>query len=341
MIDKNNMLVTFIIIAYNAEKVLCNSLNCLKKQDYEHKDIEVILVDSNSDDNTREIMLDFKNKEKSFRTIKVLDNTKKILPAGWNVALKNSTGEAIVRVDAHSSFPDNFISSNVKELNSGENIVGGHRISIAQENNRWQNTLLIAEESVFGSGIATYRRKEDRRYVNTLAHAMYRKKVFDDVGRYNENLARTEDNEMHYRMRKAGYKFLLSPNIISYHNARNSLRGMIKQKYENGKWIGITLKYCPKCFSVYHFVPLIFTLGMIFSIFIACMGYPIFICLLIGIYLLFNIINLILTVIEYRFDIIYLLLPVILFLLHISYGVGTIVGMIKGLFIKKEKLKNE
>ena len=56
---------------------------------------------------------------------------------------------------------------------------------------------------------------------------MYRKKVFDDVGPYNENLARTEDNEMHYRMKQKGYKFLLSPNIKSYRYARSDLKGMI------------------------------------------------------------------------------------------------------------------
>ena len=76
---------------------------------------------------------------------------------------------------------------------------------------------------------------------------MYRKKVFDEVGPYNEKLARTEDNEMHYRMKQKGYKFLLSPNIKSYRYARSDLKGMIKQKYGNGKWIGKTVYYCPKC----------------------------------------------------------------------------------------------
>ena len=49
----------------------------------------------------------------------------------------------------------------------------------------------------------------------------------------NEHLSRTEDNEMHYRMKQKGYKFLLSPNIKTYRYARNDLKGMIKQKYGN------------------------------------------------------------------------------------------------------------
>ena len=256
------MLVSFIIIAYNAEKFLDKSLESLKKQDYPHKDIEVILVDSVSTDGTRKVFEKFKTEnEKDFYQIKILTNKGKTLPKGWNVALKEVTGEAVLRVDAHTFFDKDFIWNNVKEIESGENIVGGKCISVTQNNNWKEKLLLIAEESIFGCGIADFRRKESKEYVSTLAFAMYRKKVFDDVGPYNENLARTEDNEMHYRMKQKGYKFLLSPNIKSYRYARSDLKGMIKQKYGNGKWIGITLHYCPKCFSIYHLVPFLFEIG--------------------------------------------------------------------------------
>lgn len=332
------MLVSFIIIAYNAEKFLDKSLSSLKKQDYPHKDIEVILVDSMSKDNTKQVMKEFLEKNKSdFKEIKILENKGKTLPRGWNVALKEVTGEAIIRVDAHTFFDEDFISNNVMEIQNGEDIVGGKCISVTQNNNWKEKLLLIAEESIFGCGIADFRRKEEKEYVSTLAFAMYRKKVFDDVGLYNENLARTEDNEMHYRMKQKGYKFLLSPNIKSYRFARSDLKGMIKQKYGNGKWIGITLKYCPKCFSLYHFIPFLFVVGILFSTIMSCLGLPVFFYLLASAYVLFNILNLVLITIKNKFSITYLLLPFIFFILHFSYGFGTIVGMVKALFIKKEK----
>lgn len=330
------MIVSFIIVAYNAEKVIGNSLECLKKQNYPHNNIEVILVDSNSSDSTKKIMNNFKNNNKDFKRVIVLDNPKKILPCGWNVALNKAKGDAILRVDAHSTFPDNFISENVKEMESGENIVGGHRISVSTDNTTWQKTLLIAEQSLFGSGIAKYRRTEQREYVNTLAHAMYRKKVFDKVGFYNEKLARTEDNEMHYRMREAGYKFLLSPNIISYHHARNTLKGMTKQKYGNGKWIGITMYYCPKCFSLYHFVPLFFVIALFICIVLAIFKLPIFLIALGILYSLFNLLNLAIIIINNGFNFSYLLLPFIFLLLHFVYGYGTIVGLLVGPFYKRK-----
>lgn len=331
------MLVSFIIIAYNAEKFLEKSLGSLKKQDYSHKNIEVILVDGMSKDKTKQIMEEFaKENENEFKQIKVLENHGKTLPRGWNVALKEATGEVVLRVDAHTFFDENFVSNNVKEIQEGEDIVGGKCISVTQENTWKERLLLIAEESIFGCGIADFRRKEEKEYVSTLAFAMYRKKVFDDVGPYNENLARTEDNEMHYRMKQKGYKFLLSPNIKSYRYARSDLKGMIKQKYGNGKWIGITLKYCPKCFSIYHFIPFLFVLGILFSVIMACVGIPIFAYLLAGAYALFNIANIILITIKNKFSTAYLLLPFIFLMLHFSYGLGTIVGIIKAFFMKKK-----
>lgn len=71
-------------------------------------------------------------------------------------------------------------------------------------------------------------------YVTTLAFAAYSKDVFERVGKYNEFLTRTEDNEMDYRMRKKGYKFCFDPKIQSLRFSRNSLSKMVKQKYLNG-----------------------------------------------------------------------------------------------------------
>ena len=322
------MKVSFIVVAYNAGSKLENLLEDLKKQDYNHNDIEIILVDSNSSDNTKDIMMKFKEINKTFSKVLVLDNPKKILPCGWNIALEASTGDLILRVDAHSSLPNDFISKNVNRIDMGEKIVGGHRISIIDENNAWQKTLLIAEKSIFGSGIATYRRKEREEYVSTLAHAAYSREVFKKVGGYDERLARTEDNEIHYRMKKAGYKFLLDPTIKSYHHARNSLSKMMKQKYLNGYWIGLTMGISPKCFSIYHFVPLVFVLALIFSIIFAFVFSGIPLILLLGAYFTFNILNTIFSIISEKKHLDYLLLPFIFFLLHLSYGWGTLYGLI-------------
>ena len=336
---KKCIIVSFIVIAYNAGDKLTSLLEDLKKQSYNHNNIELILVDSSSTDNTKYIMNNFKNSDNDFMGVKVLDNPKKVLPSGWNVALKEAKGDIILRVDAHSSLPEDFIEKNVKYINEGEKIVGGHRISIIDDDNNWQRVLLTAEKSLFGSGIAAYRRSESKKYVKTLAHAAYAKEVFDNVGMYNENLFRTEDNEMHYRMSEKGYKFYFNPEIVSYHHARNEFKKMCKQKYLNGYWIGLTMGVCPKCFSIYHFVPFVFVLALIVLSLLALIGgitTPLL--LLCGAYLIVNLGISLIEIIKNKFLIEMVTLPIILLSLHICYGVGTLVGFIKlPIFMKNYK----
>lgn len=325
------MLVSFIIIAKDSAMYLEKCLECLKLQDYNHKDIEVILVDSMSKDNTIKLFESFKENS-DFKEVKILQNKKITLPCGWNVALSKAIGETVLRVDAHTIFEPSFISKNVKEIENGEDIVGGKCISIIKDNNKISKLMLEAENSMFGSGIAGFRRLETKKYVSTLAFAMYKREIFKKAGEYNENLARTEDNEMHYRMKQLGYKFCYIPEIKITRYARSKFSELVKQKYENGKWIGITLKYCKKCFSIYHFVPLLFVLSIIGCIVFSSFSIHIFSYMLLVMYGLFNIASIISVSIKNSFKIEYLLLPFIYFSLHISYGIGTIIGIIKGIF---------
>ena len=233
--------VSFIVVALNAASSIQKLFECLKHQTYPHEWIEVILVDGLSSDATKTEMLHFQAEENDFWQIKVLDNPKKTLPCGWNVALSAAQGDALLRVDAHVSIPDNFIELNVRDLLRGEDICGGKVTSVPGNETEWAFVLNEAENSMFGGGIAAFRRADSTGYVNTAAFAIYRKIVFDTVGTYNELLTRTEDNEMHYRMRKAGYRFYYDPEIVSYRKTRADLKSLAKQKYLNGYWIGRTL----------------------------------------------------------------------------------------------------
>ncbi len=265
------MFISVCIIAYNEEKTLAGILADIEEQDYPHEQMELLLVDSASTDGTRRIMQDFAEKNKAaenalhFRSVRVLDNPKRTLPCGWNVALSAYEGEAILKVDAHASIPPDFVRKNAALLDDGEDIAGGQRPNIVDEPTPWRNTLLLAESSMFGSSIAPYRNNPGKTYVSSLFHAAYRRRVFEAVGGFDERLARTEDNEIHYRMRKAGFKLAFDPSIISYQHTRSSLRKMLRQKYANGYWIGLTTGVCAQCFSLYHFVPFAFVLAIILS----------------------------------------------------------------------------
>lgn len=331
------MLVSICVVAYNEEKTLPRLLEDIAKQDYPHKKMEIVLIDSMSVDHTIKIMEDFQMKEHDFFDVQILKNPRKRLAAGCNVALDNYKGDAIVRIDAHASIPKDFITKNISLLESGEYVCGGKRPNIIDESTPWKEILLLAESSMFGSSIASYRRSEKKAYVSSIFHGMYRREVYDKVGKYNEQLGRTEDNEMSYRIRKAGYRICYSPDIVSYQHTRNSLKGMLKQKYGNGYWVALTLKACPACLSSYHFVPLLFVLGIIGTSILALFGIPIFAEIMWGAYWVVAILMALLSIRGIKKSFMQWALPFLFFMLHLSYGVGSLFGIIKLPFWKYER----
>ena len=334
------MIVSLCMIAYNEAEALDGVLRDFQLQDYPHELIEIVLVDSMSTDATGAKMERFKNTDYGFRNVAIVQCAKKNQAFSWNAALMTATGDVIIRVDAHARIPRNFVSRNVYNLNQGENVVGGGRPNITSDVSSWKLTLLAADDSLFGSSVASYRRPPTQKeYLDSLFHAAYRREVIQKVGGFNENLGRTEDNEFHYRIRKAGYKLCCCPDIISYQHSRNNLKDMIRQKYSNGRWIGLTLSECPGCLSYFHFAPFAFVMMIILCSIIAALGFPILLYTLLIVYGMFDIVNAVGCFTMKNLQPQFALLPIIFPILHVSYGVGTIVGLIQIPFWQK-KIKN-
>ena len=334
------MIVSLCTIAYNEESVLNGLLRDFKDQNYPHNKIEVIMVDTGSTDRTVEIMEEFRDAGYGFYDVRIyhLTGSKHNQAAAWNVAIEHATGDIIIRVDAHSKIPRQFVSRNVFNIKEGEDIVGGGRPNICANPNPWTKTLLAAEESLFGSSVADYRRPAaQKEYHDSLFHAAYRRGVFATVGGFNEDLGRTEDNELHYRIRKAGYRLCCCPEIISFQHTRSTLRRMIRQKYGNGYWVGLTLGVCPGCLSYFHFIPFVFLVALVSTLLVwALAGQPVYFAVLMAMYMMFNVVNTVGSfVLKKSLNPLFLILPLLFPLLHLSYGVGTLVGFIKLPFWKK------
>lgn len=334
------MLVSVIIGLLNEEKYLPRVIDDLKNQTYDKKNIELVFIDGMSTDNSYSILEKFKENNKDFYGIQLLRNPKRILSAGMNIGIKNARGECFLKVDCHSHIMPNFIEENVKTIESGEYVCGGPRPSIIESKDNFSKTLLLVEENIFGSGIANYRKESKVKYVSSVFQGMYKREVFEKVGLLDELVGRVEDNEIHYRIKSKGYKICYNNDILSYQYTRPNLKGMLKQKYSNGYWIGKVSHIYPKCFSIFHFVPFLFLLAIIGGLLFTFIS-SIPIKLLFGIYFFLIIGISLIAILNNKFSITNLLLPILIFLIHISYGLGTLVGILKGFSWKKYYLKNK
>ncbi len=332
--------VSIGVVAFNEQELIGKLLDNFLCQTYPKSLTEIVLVNSASTDRTPEIFEQFREKHLyEYRNILIVENPEKKQASGWNKVIKASSGDIIFRIDAHSEIPPEFVENNVRHHEEGEMVTGGARPNIIDGSTPLKQTLLMAESSVFGSSAADFRRNGTKRYVKSLFHGAYRREVFEKAGLFNEHLARTEDNEMHYRIRQAGYNICLYPDIISYQHTRSNLKKMLKQKYLNGYWVGRTKKICPGCLSTYHFVPFVFVMGIIAAILLGFVSW-IFPVLFFGCYFAAAILMTVGAIKEKGdFHPLYLTLPILFFLLHTFYGVGTAAGFISLLTkpVKKEK----
>ena len=333
------MKVSIIITARNEEKYLPMLFEDILNQTYPLQNIEVVLMDSNSMDNTRKLMEEFKGNNRNL-SVQIVTNERQIQAAGFNEGVKHATGDVVLKIDAHSRIPEDFVQKNVDEILAGAYVCGGNRPTVVDSDDDFSKTLHIVEESALGSSIANYRKSNVKRKVNSIFHGMYRKEVFDKVGLADERLLRTEDNEFHYRVRKAGYDIIFNPEIESYQYIRPTFTKMIQQKFANGYWIGLTSHICRDCLSLFHFGPGVFVATLLVLMLLTPISFAPLLTVF-GLYLLAVLGLSVFEISKQKYNHTLLLIPFIMIAIHFAYGIGTIKGWIFGFEFKKEYFGEE
>ena len=328
----NKAIVSFLIVARNAGAFLGDLLNDYVDQDYPKTCCELVIVDGMSVDNTRQIGNEFRDEHPELK-VTVLDNPKRILASGWNVGLAAAKGDIMIRVDAHAHIGPDFIRRNVERIEAGEQICGGCRSSDPPIG-ALARMVNIVETSKFGGGLAAFRNRGPARYVDTHAHAAYRREVFAAVGGLDERLERNQDNEIHYRMRKAGYRFYFDPCISSRHISRSTVPGLLRQKFGNGFWVGILLGIQPRSVGIRHAASLALVLSILAGA-VLLQAFPFLLMAVVGAYSLLDLFFTVEIIREAEpsqrllATSVFAIFP----MLHIVYGLGTICGLVKMPFV--------
>ncbi len=335
---ENLPIVSVIIPCRNEQKYLSKFLDSIVKQDYPKEKLEIIIVDGKSEDQTIDIAKKYSEK---YKFIKVLNNDKKITPVALNIGIRNSFGDIIIRMDAHSIYEHDYISKCVFYLKKYKvDNIGGISKVLSDNNNLISAAISLVLSNSFGVGNSYFRiGSKEPKYVDTVPFGCYYKRIFEKIGYFNENLIRNQDIEFNLRIKKNGGKILLAPDIVSYYFPRENLKSFFIQNYLNGFWVIYSLKFCKTSFSIRHLIPLIFVSSLVCSTIITIFVKPFFILLLIILSLYITI----LLIFSIRLSLkkgTKIFFPIVLsFLtLHFSYGIGSIFGTIKLIF--SNRLKN-
>ncbi len=333
----NEPFTTIIMPVRNEARYIEKTLLAVLNQDYPSEKMEIIVADGQSTDKTQQIIQRLQQQQ---HNLMLISNPKKIVPTGFNLALKQARGEIIIRVDGHTHIAPDYVRQCVDALTNTKAITVGGRMDPIGEN-RIGKAIAMATSSPFGVGGSRFHFYKQAAWVDTVYMGAWRRSTFRQVGGMDEEMVRNQDDELNYRIRANGGKVLLSPKIKSVYTTRSSLKDLWRQYYQYGFWKVRVLQKHPRQMQFRQFLPAGFILTLLASFLLTLLTPYGWLSLasLSGTYLVANAAASILTAIKQKAS---LGKGLLIFLanttMHISYGIGFLVGL--AYFINRWKDRN-
>jgi succinoglycan biosynthesis protein ExoA len=255
--------VSVIVPCYNEEGTIRFLLEALYQQTFPRPDLEVIIADGMSADRSRSEILLFSQSHPDL-CVQIVDNHKRTIPSGLNLAIRAAQGEYIVRLDAHSIPCPNYIELSVKALveGQGDNVGGVWEIRPALPG--WvARSIAAAAAHPLGAGDAHYRYTNRVQLVDTVPFGAFRKSLIEQIGGFDESLLSNEDYEFNVRVRQSGGRVWLNPAIRSVYFARATFGKLAHQYWRYGYWKGRMLRRYPDTLRWRQAVPPVFAATLV------------------------------------------------------------------------------
>lgn len=327
--------ISIILPLLNEERYIEACLDSILHSSYSKDAMEIFLVDGGSEDETLQRITPYL---KQYPFIHLLHNPKRIVPTAMNLAIKRAKGEYIIRLDAHASYPQDYFEKLMAwhQRLDAEN-VGAVIETKVKHYTPISEAIIRVLSSSFGVGNASFRIGVlEPTQVDTVPFGCYKREVFEKYGLYDERLVRNQDIELNKRILRQGGKIYLLPDVKCTYYARETLGALAKNQYENGKWNILTAYYTKALdsLSLRHFIPLLFLLTLLLPL--IC-GIWIEKCWLIGAFSLVSYLGFAIIfsikLHDKRTSVVSLVLAFLT--LHLSYGVGSLMGLFSLLKGKK------
>jgi succinoglycan biosynthesis protein ExoA len=331
------MKISIVIPCRNEKRHIGDFLDSLLRQSFDRDwEVEILVADGMSDDGTREILRQYMRKAPS---VQMIDNPGRIVSTGLNAAIAASTGEIIIRMDAHTVYATDYIRQCVHVLReSGADNVGGPWI--ARGTGHIGRAIAAAFQSPFCAGGGKSHNPNYEGDVDTVYLGCWRRSAFERFGLFDPELVRNQDDELNFRIRRGGGRLFQSPKVQSYYTSRSSLAAVFKQYLQYGFWKVAVMRKHGAVASWRHLVPAFFVssilLGFILIALSAALGWStvaVFAGTLLGAELALYAFSCTAASLPYLGTLelpTLLALPVVIAVHHVAYGLGFLMGLLQG-----------
>jgi glycosyltransferase involved in cell wall biosynthesis len=268
--------ISIIMPVRNEERHIEAALRSVLAADLIPADVEILVVDGRSSDRTRDRVEEIRRAYPD-HSIQLLDNPAGTTPHALNIALRAARGSLVIRLDAHSTYLPGYLERIRAEWAvAGPNIgnIGGVCENRPANDSAQARAIARILSSPFGVGNSQFRVGSTRTFADTVPFGSFRRPLFDQVGFFDERLLRNQDLEMNHRIRQAGLKILLEPEIRCQYAARPTLASFLEQNFHNGLWNILTLTVNATVLRPRHLAPLAFVAGLTLALAASLFGFP-------------------------------------------------------------------
>jgi len=233
--------------------------------------LQLVVADGQSDDGTRELLQRISAEDPRVAWI---DNPRRIVSTGLNAALKLSTGEAIVRMDVHTEYAEDYVAQCLATMaNTGADNVGGPWRAVPDDDaGPMQHAVAAAFQSRWVAGGAISRQLDYDGWVDTVYLGSWPRKSFERFGGFDEALVRNQDDEHNLRIVKNGGRVWQSSLIRSIYRPRATLSQAFRQYLQYGYWKPFVMHKHGQPASLRHAVPSVFVVMLALSMLMAVAG---------------------------------------------------------------------
>jgi|TARA_B110000438_G_C15770672_1_gene631756 glycosyltransferase involved in cell wall biosynthesis len=334
----NSKLITIIIPVRNEQDYIENCLDSINNFEIPiNYKYEILIIDGKSSDKTLEKVLNYKNKNK-LKNINIYNNENITQAFALNLGIKKANGSRILRLDAHCTYPKNYLALLIEtsERTNAENIGGIIITKPGAKNYSAQLVQAITSHS-FGVGNSGFRIGIKEGKVDTVPFGFFKKELFEKIGLFDTRLLRAQDYEFNRRITKNGYNVWLNPAINAiYYNQKSIIQFYIKQFFKEAPYNAYMWYLAPYTFAVRHMITLFFSLGFLgglmlspISLIIKYIFYSVML-----LYTLLAFFSAAQQSIKYKKITHFFILPISFFLYHFIHGLGVIIGLLKLIFRK-------
>lgn len=323
-------MVSVICPTFNEEKYIAKCIESVLLQDYPLTEMEILFVDGMSNDRTREIVAEYSSKH---GFIKLIDNPMRTVPYAMNTGIKVAKGNIIIRLDAHAEYPQNYVSTIIKIIKE-KNCDNAGAPCFTDVINKTPKTLAIREVlcNRFGVGNSAFRTGITKvQEVDTVPFGCWKRETFEKYGLYDTRLTRNQDIELNKRIKNGGGHIFITPDTYCTYFARETFAAIAQNNYQNGKWNILTVYYTKqmKSLSLRHFIPLIFLLSLIIPLLLTVAFSWTFIFSIMSLTAYMSLIICISISLCIKKNLHFINLIKAFLTLHLSYGYGSLVGIVK------------